>query len=480
MTNAGRCDRSNNVGYWQSVQNPAYRNSAYIIKAENELLWRQNLSKYIHFPLFLFFNSSLAIIMTKNRIIQILLSLWEDVTTKRVMNSASMLTYSTLLAIVPVAAVIFAIARGFGYNKYFETWFRNSFTGNEQVTEIILGFVNSYLVHTQSGVFFGIGLVFMLYTILMLTRNIEQVFNDIWNVHKQRDFFRSLTDYLAMFFILPILIIVVSGLTTWVASFVSIVNETFVIGTLLKITINIIPFVVMVGIITLIYTFLPNTRVKWLNAFIPAIVSSLALELLQQFYIHSQMWVSGYNAIYGSFAALPLFMLWLQFTWTIILFGAELSYTMQNVEEFRSNRNSKIATRYRHLLCTIIMSRVCRRFYEGKHPYSISELKAETKIPMRVLNELIFDLMEAKLLIEGQTSSNNSSLYPENSLLPGETVENITVGTLLSRLDSLYPWITERDFDVRDIMKSESWTKALKLRNKYLEDQKKIKLYELV
>lgn len=408
-----------------------------------------------------------------------MLSLWEDVTTKRVMNSASMLTYSTLLAIVPVAAVIFAIARGFGYNKYFETWFRSTFTGNEQVTDAILGFVNSYLVHTQSGVFFGIGLVFMLYTILMLTRNIEQVFNDIWNVRMQRDIFRSLTDYMAMFFILPILIIVVSGLTTWIASLVSIVNETFVIGTLLRITINIIPFIVMVGIITLIYTFLPNTRVKWLNALVPAIIASLALELLQQFYVHSQMWVSSYNAIYGSFAALPLFMLWLQFTWTIILFGAEMSYTMQNVEEFRSNRTSNISIRYRQLLSVVIMSCICRRFHDGKHPYTISELKQATKIPMRILNELVYDLMKANLIIEGQTSSNTNDLHPENALLPGETVENITVGTLLARMDSLYPWITERDFDVREIMKSEKWVQVLKLRSEYIKKQNDIKLYEL-
>lgn len=417
--------------------------------------------------------------MRKYRIIQMLMSLWEDFNTKRVMNAASMLTYSTLLAIVPVAAVIFAIARGFGYNKYIEAWFRSTLASHQQVVDVLLGFVNSYLVHTQSGVVFGIGLVFMLYTILMLTRNIEQVFNDIWNVRNQRDFFRSLTDYLAMFFILPILIIVMSGVTLWVTSVVSLVNETFVIGPMLKVTLRLMPFILLVVIITLLYTFLPNTRVKWHNALIPAFISSLALEMLQQFYVHSQMWVSGYNAIYGSFAALPLFMLWVQFTWTIILFGAELSYTMQNVEEFRANRSPNVSVRYRQLLSAIILSRICRRFRDGIRPYTVSEMKQETKLPLRILNELLYDLMQAKLIIEGR-SGNDSGLYPETTLLPAESVENITVGVMLSRLDSLYPWITERDFDVREVMKTEKWQHIMKLRNDYLCAQKEIKLYELV
>lgn len=408
-----------------------------------------------------------------------LLSLWEDFNTKRVMNAASMLTYSTLLAIVPVAAVIFAIARGFGYNKYIEAWFRSTLDSHPQVVDVLLGFVNSYLVHTQSGVVFGIGLLFMLYTILMLTRNIEQVFNDIWNVRNQRDFFRSLTDYLAMFFILPILIIVMSGVNVWVRSIVALANETYVIGPMLNLTLRFMPFLLLVGIIALLYTFLPNTRVKWQNALIPAFVSSLALEMLQQFYVHSQMWVSGYNAIYGSFAALPLFMLWVQFTWTIILIGAELSYTMQNVEEFRSNRSPNISVRYHQLLSALILSHICRRFHEGKRPFTVSEMKKETKLPLRILNELLYDLMHAKLIVEGR-SDNDNSMYPETTLLPAESVENITVGMMLSRLDSLYPWITERDFDVRESMKSEKWLQIMKLRHDYLKAQKEIKLYELV
>lgn len=415
--------------------------------------------------------------MTINTIKHLALSLWEDFTTKRVMNAAYMLTYSTLLAIVPVAAVIFAIARGFGYNRYIESWFRNTFDSHPQVIEAMIGFVNSYLVHTQSGVVFGIGLVFMLYTVLMLTRNIEQAFNDIWNVRQQRDFFRSTTNYLTMFFLMPILIIVMSGLTLWASSIIDILDSTFGIGTFLKYTIRITPFFVLMGIITLLYIFMPNTRVRWRNAILPALGASIALELLQYFYVHSQVWVSNYNAIYGSFAALPLFMLWLQFTWTIILIGAELSYTEQNVEEFRVNYSPNIAIRYRYLLSAVLLSRICHRFHKGKKAYNISELKEETHLPMRIINELVYDMTEANLITESYPTSNN--MHNETVLLPAESVENITLGMMISRLESIHPWISEKGIELSSLFANTKWATALKNRSHYLDTQDDIKLYEL-
>ena len=137
---------------------------------------------------------------------------------KRVMTKAAALTYSTLLAIVPIMAVVFAIARGFGYNKYIEVWFRNAFESQPQAADVIIGFVNSYLVHTKSGVFLGIGLLFMLYTVLMLVSNVEDAFNEIWQVKTPRSIFRTFTDYLAMFFVFPIIIVITSGISIFMAT----------------------------------------------------------------------------------------------------------------------------------------------------------------------------------------------------------------------------------------------------------------------
>ena len=139
-------------------------------------------------------------------------------TEKRVTAQAAALTYSSLLAMVPILAVIFAIARGFGYNKYIEIWFREMMSTQPQMADLIVDFVNRYLVHTQSGVFLGIGLLFMLYTTLMLVNNVEETFNEIWQVSNARPIMRSLINYLAMFFIFPILIIISMGLSIFMAT----------------------------------------------------------------------------------------------------------------------------------------------------------------------------------------------------------------------------------------------------------------------
>lgn len=258
-------------------------------------------------------------------------------TEKRVMTQASALTYSTLLAIVPILAVVFAIARGFGYNKYIELWFRDSLDSQPQVAEVVIGFVNSYLVHTQSGIFLGIGLLFMLYTVLMLVNNIEETFNQIWQVDNARPIIRSLTNYLAMFFLFPIIIIVSTGISIFMATIEQKVDGIEVLGPAVNLLLDYSPYILLSLLFIWLYVYMPNTKVKLSCAIIPGILAGVAMQLLQLFYIYSQIWVTSYNAIYGSFAALPLFMLWLQISWTICLFGAQLTYTNQNLNRIGFN-----------------------------------------------------------------------------------------------------------------------------------------------
>ena len=248
-------------------------------------------------------------------------------TEKRVMTQASALTYSTLLAIVPILAVVFAIARGFGYNKYIELWFRDSLSTQPQAAEVIVGFVNSYLVHTKSGIFLGVGLIFMLYTVLMLINNIEETFNQIWQVSNSRPIMRSITNYLAGCFLFPIIIVVSTGLSIFMETVANRTNDIILLGSAVRWLLNFSPYLLMTLLFIVLYVYMPNTKVRFSSAIIPAILAGIAMQLLQLAYINSQIWVTGYNAIYGSFAALPLFMLWIQISWTICLFGAQLTYT---------------------------------------------------------------------------------------------------------------------------------------------------------
>ncbi len=394
-------------------------------------------------------------------------------TTKMVMRQASALTYSTLLAIVPIFAVVFAIARGFGYNKYIEEWFRSAFESQPQAADVIVGFVNSYLVHTKSGVVLGVGLLFMLYTVLMLVNNVEITFNDIWQVKKQRSIFRMFTDYLAMLLLFPIAIVLTSGISIFIATVADNLPDYMLLGPFMRWCISMLPYLFMSVMFIGLYLFMPNTHVKLRHVIVPGIIAGTAMQWLQLFYIHSQMWVSSYNAIYGSFAALPLFMLWVQISWTICLFGATLSYANQNLSYYdRDARTSDISHRYRLLLCAVLASRICRRFDKGLPPYTALELRAGTGIPIRIVNDLLYMMIEARILIEIISDEKGEAAR----FVPAENVENLSVGVLIDRLESQGSW--KLDLPLHKIYNSQ-WRQALELRRKYLVESNKILLKDL-
>lgn len=392
----------------------------------------------------------------------------EYFTTKRMVDSAAALTYSTLLAIVPIMAVVFAVARGFGYNKYIESWFRETLSSQPQAAEVIIGFVNSYLVHTKSGVFLGIGLLFMLWTVIMLISNIEKAFNDIWQVSTPRSIFRTITDYMSMFLLAPIIIVVTSGISIMMATFADGIGEVLIVGPTLRFALRLIPYIIMSGVFIALYVFMPNTKVKIRSAIVPGILAGVAMQGLQLVYIHSQIWVTGYNAIYGSFAALPLFMLWVQISWTICLFGAELSYTNQNLEEFAFRaQTEELSHRYRLLLSACLMALICRRFEEGKKPYTALELKLKTNIPIRITHDLLDGLTRVRLLTEVTKDEKGvESMYQ-----PAESTANLSVGMMIDRLEAEGNW---KLLPSLNYLKSPLLIKALRQRKEYLGLQREI------
>lgn len=397
----------------------------------------------------------------------------ERATTKRMISSAAALTYSTLLAIVPILAVVFAIARGFGFNKYIEEWFRDALASQPQVAETIVGFVNSYLVHTKSGIFLGIGLVFMLWTVLMLISNIEQTFNYIWQVKKPRSVFRTITDYLSMFLLVPIVIVITSGVSIFVATIANQLDGYALLGTTVRFLIDLMPYAIMSAVFVALYLFMPNTKVKFSCALVPGILAGVAMQGLQLVYIHSQIWVSSYNAIYGSFAALPLFMLWVQISWTICLFGAELCYASQNLEDFAFKaQTDDISHRYRLMLSLLLANRICKRFDEGKRPYSALELKLETGIPIRITTDLLYELTKVHIITEvTRDEKGDESLFQ-----PAESLSRLTVGTLIDRLESSGKWTL--DIDMHKLA-SDNWKRVMSQRTEYLNKMRSVLIKDL-
>ena len=401
----------------------------------------------------------------------ILISLYDDFMAKRVLASASRLTYSTLLALVPILAVVFAIARGFGYSIYIEEWFRDLFKAQPDATEIIIGFVNSYLINTKKGVFLGIGLLFMLGTVLMLISTIEETFNDIWLVRKPRSMFRTFTDYMALLFALPIGIVAISGLSIWMQAFNRHLIDITIIGPLMKFCIELIPYVVLSAVFVGLYVFMPNTKVRLRSALWPGIAAGVSMQLFQLIYVNSQIWVSNYNAIYGSFAVIPLFMLWMQISWTIILVGAELSYTIQNHDEFlSSNSQSELSYKTRFVLSAKIMSIICKRFAEGGQAYNSMQLKLQLGISMRVLSRLLYDLQQIHFITEIMHDDKGEEVLYQ----PAEALDILTIGELHSRLAQLG---SDIDSDILSV--SEEWKSAILLYDEYIDKARSIELKSL-
>ncbi len=363
---------------------------------------------------------------------EILISLYNDFMAKRVLASASRLTYSTLLATVPILAVVFAIARGFGYNIYIEEWFRDLLKAQPDVSEIIIGFVNSYLINTKKGVFLGIGLLFMLGTVLMLISTIEETFNDIWLVRKPRSMFRTFTDYCSLLLLMPLLVIVMGGLSIFATTVMKTLPDFLLLGPVLRFTFEAMPFLLSGTIVSVLYMFMPNTKVKLRYAVIPGFLAGAGLQILQYIYIDSQIWVSSYNAIYGSFAAIPLFMLMAQFSWTICLFGAEMNYAAQNLQYYNfENETVHISRRYRDFLTLIIASLICKRFEEGGKPYSSVDLASEHKIPIRLVNEILYMLVDIGVLVEN--SGDEKAETP--TYMPAVSVNRLSVESLFNKID---------------------------------------------
>lgn len=397
----------------------------------------------------------------------------EFTTTKRITSAAAALTYSTLLAIVPIFAVVFAIARGFGYNKYIEEWFRSSLSSQAQAAEAIIGFVNSYLVHTKSGLFLGVGLIFMLFTVIMLVSNIEQTFNYIWQVKKPRSVFRTITDYSSMFLLVPIVIVITSGISIFFATIFKQIEDTMLLGALMQFVLQLMPYLLMSGVFVALYVFMPNTKVKIGYAIVPGILAGVAMQGLQLLYIHSQIWVSSYNAIYGSFAALPMFMLWVQISWLICLFGAELCYASQNMEDFAFRAKTEdLSHRYQIFLCLVLTNAICEQFAKGGKSYTALDLKLKTKIPIRIVNELLYKLTQIHILTEIASGDKDEEMRYQ----PAECLTRLSVGALIDRIEAYGKWTLDVDLRLLD---SDEWKEVIAHRRKYLNEQRGILIKDL-
>ena len=394
-------------------------------------------------------------------------------TKDRLSNKAAALTYSTLFAIIPILAVVFAIARGFGFDNLIEHQIMSWFGGLNETSSTILGIVNSYLAQTKNGVFIGVGLIMLLWSVLNLINSMEITFNRIWQVKKARSVYRRITDYSSMLLLIPILLVVSGGLSIFMSTMLKNMEDFTLLAPLGKFLVRLIPFVLTWCMFTGLYIFMPNTKVKFKHALISGILAGTAYQAFQFLYISGQLWVSRYNAIYGSFAALPLLLLWLQVSWTICLFGAELTYAGQNINNFSFDKDTRhISRRYHDFVAILMMSLIAKRFARGEKPYTAEEISEECQIPIRLTRRLLEELQEVELVHEVATDEKSESL----SYQPSMDIHKLNVALLLDRLDTH----GSEDFKIdKEHTFSGQWTTLMKAREEYYRNAGEVLLKDL-
>ena len=324
---------------------------------------------------------------------------------ERVYLRASALTFYTLLSIVPIFAMAFGIAKGFGFEKILQKEIKEKLFDvvSPEVINKIIASANNLLMSTKGGMIAGIGLIALFWTIIRVIGNIELAFNEIWGIKKQRSFGRKFSDYLSAMLICPVLLIVSSSITVFIKTQLTHIMKTFALlgyfSPMIFFSLKFFPLFVLWGLFTFLYMFIPNTKVEFSAGLFAGIIAGTIYQLAQWAYITFQIGVAKYNAIYGSFAALPLFLMWLQISWIIVLLGAEFSYAYQNVDLFEMEPDVKAITPYGHALIAIaVMKEIAKGFCEGKPPLTETEICRLLKIPKSITAKVLDLLIKSHLI----------------------------------------------------------------------------------
>lgn len=368
--------------------------------------------------------------------LRILMLAYRGFVEDRVVLRASALTYFTLMSIVPILAMGFGIAKGFGVDKYMEKQLLENFEGQQEILSQVISFSNNLLQNTEGGLIAGIGVIVLFYSVLKVFNHIEHSFNDIWQIRTSRPYARKFADYLSMMLIAPVLLIAASGINVFVATHLTSLSAKIelisYVAPLIMFLLKLAPYIIIWVAFTLLYIVMPNTKVNIVSGIIAGIIAGSAFMIIQWVYIDLQIGMSKYNAIYGSFAALPLFLAWLRISWLIVLFGAEISFSHQNQNlyefeaetETMSNKSSKA-------LSVLILSRIIGRFTGGEAPFTSQRLSKELKLPIRLIQILLNKLVECNILSMSYTSEPKTPAFQ-----PAQNIDKFTVSYVFNALDN--------------------------------------------
>lgn len=349
---------------------------------------------------------------------------------------ASALTFYSLLSLVPAVAVLFGIAKGFGFEKVVQKELYENFMGNKNFLDKIFEFSNTLLENTKGDFIAVIGLIILFWTIIKVLGNIESSFNKIWKIEESRSFIRRFSDYMSLMFISPIFIIFSSAINVFVQRQINKILEIIAIHVVfekaIQLGVSLVPYLLIYTLLTIVYMVMPNKKVNIRSAFYGALFAGTAYQIMQWLYISFQIGVVRYNAIYGSFAVIPLLLLWFRISWTLVLFGGEISFAHQNIKAYGHQVLKPKLSIYKHrILSFIILRLVIDNFINTKMKLNKEKLSMELEIPVEIISLLVDDLVSAKLLSEVKNISQDI-IYQ-----PALAVDRITVKYALDKIEKV-------------------------------------------
>ena len=353
----------------------------------------------------------------------------------KVQLRASALTFYSLLSVIPVAAIVFAIAKGFGLDQTLQDLIIKKSGSEQEVLSWLLQKARIAIEKTRGDYIAGIGMIILFWSVMSLLNHIESSFNHIWQISSSRPWYRKFTDYLTIMLIAPVFIILSSGITGFqVTTLPDFMNNAPILDffkPVISFLVKFAPYFLSWVALTVLYIIMPNAKVKFMPALISGLIAGTILQGIQWLYIDLQFGISKLNAIYGSFAAVPLFIIWLQTSWTVVLLGAEISFANQNLSRYEMESEAlNISTYQKRALVLMIMHMIIRNFMLGEKPISAEYIAVNLKIPVRLARDILQDLSSANLVSIIHENEEKERLYQ-----PALDVNRLTVSYIFSRLD---------------------------------------------
>ena len=337
------------------------------------------------------------------------------------------LTFYTLMSLVPIVAVVFAVVKGFGLAEGLVESLYGLFPQNPEIIDYVVEFAEKALARTRGSVVATVALVTLFWAVIRVFSSIESAFNNIWEVKVQRSITRQYADYLVVVMIVPLLWVVASAIGNYAEQLLGFNDSWY-----FHLASRLMSLIVIWAMFTFLYMVIPNARVKFSSALMAGIVAGTGFLLFQWGYIYLQKWMTSYNAIYGSFAALPLLLVWMQTSWQILLFGGELSFAYQNIARFGEERESlRISYDQRRKILLATMLIVVRHFRTEGGPLSSETIRQQLDLPTRIVNDVLFQLGQAGQLIAVRSGDGERDI----AYTPAYDVSAMTVYGILEAVE---------------------------------------------